>query len=120
MSILEGELAQVISEALIDANVPFDITVRRTEIVGGVPWEPGSGEEVTTNYPAKGFVADFSTLERAQTLIEANDVKIVILLPTIDTMPLTSDSVIARGKVYSIIRLSPDPAMATLEIQARA
>lgn len=34
MSILEGELAETITAALLDAGIPFDVTVTRTETSG--------------------------------------------------------------------------------------
>lgn len=117
-SILEGELAATITAALIDASIPYAITVTRTIPGGGPDYDPDPPTYV--DYACQGFVEDFSEFLKATTLIEAGDVKVVVLLPTIAIMPEPGDTVTVRGKVYTIINASPDPALATIELQARA
>ena len=120
MSILEGELAATITEALLDADVPFDITVTRTvesEPDPATPWLPG--ETVTTHYPCKGFIEQYDVFHLSSTQIQVGDVKVVILVPTLAITPELTDTVTARGKSYIIVNVSPDPALATIELQAR-
>lgn len=119
-SILEGELAATIADALLDADIPFTVTVSRTvlgEVDPETPWiEP---EEVTTHYACKGFVETFSSDYIAGGLVEANDVKIIILPSTLSITVELTDHVTARGIQYSIVNISTDPALATVELQAR-
>lgn len=120
-SILEGELAQTISDALIDASIPYVVTVTRTvpgEPDPSTPWIPG--EPVATDYPCQGFTETYSEFYLAAGLVQANDLKVVVLLPTITITPAIGDTVTVRGKTYNIINASPDPALATIELQARA
>lgn len=126
MSILLGELATTISEALIDANVPYELTIPRTEQEPPPPdwptWEEWTGEEITTLHKMQGFVETYSELLIAAGAVQADDVKIVVLKPTIPaeiTIELT-DIVQAQGKSYTILGISEDPAGATVELRARA
>ena len=116
-SILEGELAETISEALIDADIPYAVTITRTEDVGGPPWDPVT-EDV--EYACQGFTEEYTALELSGTLIQAHDVKVVVLAPTLTITPTVADKVTVRGQTYSIINVSPDPALATIALQARA
>lgn len=118
MSILEGELAQTITEALIDADIPFDMAIKRTVVTPPANnWE--EGEEVTTTYPCKGFIETYSDLLRAGTAILEGDYKIIILTQTLAIDVRLSDIVVARGRPYAIVSIGYDPAMATIELQAR-
>lgn len=119
MSILEGELAEQIGEALIDADIPFALTVSRTEIVGGVPWDPGSGTPETVNYPAKGYVDTFEDSYIAGGLVQQGDVKVVIVANTLSITPVPGDKVTVRDETLNVINVSADPALALFEIQAR-
>lgn len=120
-SILEGELASIISEALIDADVPYPVTITRT-VPGGPgpnPWDPPI-DPVITDYVGQGFVEAYRADEIDGTLILATDLRIIVLLPTLAITPAVSDTVTVRGATYSLISVSPDPALATAALQARA
>lgn len=117
-SILDGELAETIGSALIDANIPFDITVTRATPGDGPPYDPG--DPTLTDYPCQGFVDTYSDLFRTDALIEAGDVKVVIIANTLAIEPMPTDTVTARGKTYNVITVSADPALALYELQARA
>jgi hypothetical protein len=116
MSILEGELAETIGDALLGADIPLDLVVTRsTSGGGGDPWDPDP--PTLTDYPCKGFVDSYTALERAGTLIEASDVKVVIVAKTLAIKPTPADTVKVRGKTYSIVNVSADPAVALWELQ---
>lgn len=117
-SILEGELAQTISDALIDAGIPYDVTVTRT-VRGDYDPAVGGYPETTTHYPCKGFVESYSDLLRATGVVGPGDVKIVVLGPTLDIVPSPTDTITARGRTFSIISVTADPAGATIEVQGR-
>lgn len=120
-SILEGELAQTITAALQDAGIPYDVTITRT-VPGGPgpnPWDPPI-DPVITDYVGQGFVESYRADEIDGTLILATDLRIIVLLPTLAITPAVTDMVTVRGVEYSIISVSPDPALATAALQARA
>lgn len=120
-SILEGELAQTIAEALLDADIPFDVVITRTvpgEVDPEQPWIEPEPEVLT--FTCKGFTETFSADYISAGLVQADDVKVVILAPTLATTPQLSDVVTVRGQAYTIIRIIPDPALATIALQARA
>jgi hypothetical protein len=118
-SILEGELAEIIGDALLDADIPLDIIVTRsTPSVGGDLFDPPPPTLI--DYLCKGFVDTYSVLERAGTVIRADDAKIVIIATTIISEPKPGDLVTARGRSYYVINVSTDPARALFELQGRA
>ena len=72
-SILEGELAQTIADALTDADIPYDVTITRTvpgEPDPETPWIPG--EPVVTNYACQGFTETFEADYISGGLVQAN------------------------------------------------
>lgn len=117
-SILEGELAQVLGDALIAAGIPYDVTLKRTTPGTGDPWDPDSG--VVADYPGKGFLDQYTEDERDGTLIAAGDVRVFVVVSTLTVEPVPGDRIEARGKVYSIVNVGADPARAQWELQARA
>jgi hypothetical protein len=119
MSILSGELAETIGDALIDADIPFDVVVTRsTPGEGGEPWDPAPA--VLTDYPCKGYVDTYSEAYLSGGLVESGDVKVVIIANTLAIEPSVGDSVTARAKTYYVLNVSADPALALYELQARA
>lgn len=118
MSILEGELAEVIAEALIDADVPFAMSLTRTTITPPPnDWTPGT--EVTETFQCQGFIETYSDLLKAGTFIQEGDRKAVILTVTLSTTPTLTDLLIVHGRTYSIHSIGYDPARATIELQVR-
>lgn len=117
MSILEGELAQTIADALLDANIPYAMQIVR--YVEGDPsdWESSGGEYV--RYDCQGFTEEYDVSLIAGGFIQTSDVKVVIIAPTLAVMPEPTDIVTVRGRDYAIISVTPDPAMATIALQAR-
>lgn len=120
MSILEGELAQTITDALLDADIPYTVTINRTEPGAPdpeTPWIPGDPTLVA--YECMGFTEQFSADYISGGLVQADDVRVVILATTLAISPALSDTVTVRGQTLAIIRISPDPALATIALQAR-
>lgn len=119
-SILEGEWAQEMADALEGAGIPYPLVVTRSEWVEGVPWEPGSGHWEHVPHECRGWVDDYSAFERSGTLIEANDRKIFVVASSLAIEPTPADTVTVDGKVFSIITVTIDPAGAAWIIQGRA
>lgn len=119
VSILQGELAQTITEALLDANVPFDIIVRRTTTVPGPePWDPPV--ETTTTYPCRGWVENYDDDTVTGTLIDARDVQVMILTTSIAVEPTDTDTITIEGRELSIVNVKHDASGVLFIIQARA
>lgn len=122
MSLLEGELAEIIGDALEAAELPYDLVLTR-DVPGSTappysPWSPGPPTIQTHN--CRGLVDDYRADQRDGTLIQINDRKILILAPSLSVTPVPGDRITARGVVYTAITVQADPALATFSVQARA
>jgi hypothetical protein len=116
-SILEGELADEVAEALGVARIPTVVTIRVTIPGGGPSYDP---EPPTFAYhPCQGWPESYDDDQVDGTRIASSDLKIMVLTPSIDIEPTTSHSVIANGLVYSILAVKRDASGALYEIQAR-
>jgi len=119
MSILEGELADDIAAALDSAGIPFAVTITRD-----VPQESPDPADplppISTDFACNGFIDDWDASYLASSLVERGDVKIVIIANSIAIVPVAGDRVMVRGKTYSVLNVSADPALATYTLQARA
>lgn len=118
MSILQGELAETIAEALIDADVPFAMTLQRITVLPP-PNDWTDGEEIIENFACMGFIETYSDLLKAGTMIQEADRKAVIVTTTLSTEPRLTDILIVDGRNYSIQSIGYDPARATIELRVR-
>ncbi|MBJ3777874.1 hypothetical protein [Acuticoccus mangrovi] len=119
MSLLVGPLATEIAAALEAEGVPYAVTVTRME--GGEPanpWDPPT-DPVPTEYPCRGWRDEWDQDVVDGTLIQQNDVKIVVLATTLSIVPTSSETVTVDGLTYNIINITTDPANATFTLQAR-
>jgi hypothetical protein len=118
-SILEGEIAETIADALIDAAIPLDIVVTRsTPGVGSDPADPPP--PTLTDYACKGFTDVFSDSFLAGGLVQRGDIKVVVVADTLAIEPAPGDQVTIRGKTYTVADVSADAALALYELQAHA
>lgn len=120
-SILEGELAELVTEALEAERVPMTITVTRTvttEPDPETPWIPG--EEVSTAYPCRGWVENYSDDAFERTLIDERDVRVMVLTPSIAIVPTDTDTITIEGRQLSIVNVKHDASGALYIVQARA
>jgi hypothetical protein len=132
-SILDGDMAAALTDALMSANVPYALTITRS--VPGTPdpttpWIPGT--PTLENYDARGWEENYSGDEIDGTVILSTDMRIVVLAATIakaagapDSAPATivpavNDIVTSSGKGYLVIRVTTDPTGATTRLQVRA
>lgn len=114
---LEGSLAKAIGNGL--KGLFYDATLTRTTVTGGDPYDPGSGTTTTETFACQAFEDTYSTFERQNTLIQAGDVKVVVLATTLATTPTTADKITTRGVTRSIVSVERDPAGATWTCQVR-
>lgn len=130
-SILEGEMAAALTDALIAANVPYAITIVRS-MPGEVDPEPGEpGTPVVVNYDSQGWTENFSTEDIDGTLILVTDLRAIVLLSTIakaagapegaaaTITPAVHDLVTMHGKTYHVLNVAADPAGAIVRLQVR-
>lgn len=122
MSILQGELAEQIADALTEADIPVDVVVTRTVLtdVNNTPWNPSDDVAVATDYPCQGLTDSYSALDIDGTLIRQSDIKVLILATTLAIVPSVTDTVTIGGKSYSVISVATDPATALWVCQCRA
>lgn len=118
VSILEGELAEEVAEALSAAGAPMAITVRETIPGSGPSYDPGPPTYV--NHTCEGWPESYADDEIDGTRIAKSDVRVMVLAVSLDMTPATSDRIIVGGKSHAILNIKRDASGALLEIQARA
>lgn len=118
-SILEGELADEVAEALGVARIPMAVTVRVTTYGEYDPSTGTGGETTYVDHACQGWPESYGEDTIDGTRIRSSDLKVMVLTPTIGVEPGTSDQVIVAGEVYSIINMTRDASGALYEIQAR-
>lgn len=117
-SILEGELAGQVADALSVARVPMALTIVVTIPGGGPPYDPDP--PTYEGHTCQGWPESYADDEVDGTRIERTDVRITVLTATLDIEPTTNDAVTVGDDTYSIINLKRDASGALLQIQARA
>lgn len=121
VSILEGELADLVTEALEAERVPVAITITRTvrgEPDPARPWQPGAS--VITDYACRGWTETYAYDAVDGRLIDTHDVKVVVLTASITITPTdVSDTITVDGKTLAIVNVKRDASGALFEIQAR-
>lgn len=118
-SILDGDLADDIADALTSAGIPFAVAITR-DVPQDSPDPADPLPPISTDYAGSGWVDDWDASYLASGLVERADVKIIIIATSIAIVPDTGDRVTVRGKTYSVLNVSADPALATYTLQARA
>ena len=124
MSILEGDLAEILADALDAADIPYSMTIPRSHQEPPPPdwpsWQEWTAPITTTAYVFQGWVDTFSTDLIAQGVVSVDDAKIVLIQKTMPFRPELTDIIEARGTSYTILGFhAEDPAKATLELRAK-
>lgn len=121
VSILDGSFAAEVATALDDAAIPYDLTLTRLVVPSSPPfdpWDPPS--PVPVEYPARGFLDEAKADWLPGSLVEAGDVRIVIIASSLEITPAPGDVVEAKGQSYTAVSVQADPAGATWQVQGRA
>lgn len=116
-SILEGELASQVADALSVARVPYALTIVVTIPGGGPDYDPDP--PTYEGHACQGWSESYADDEVDGTRIEMTDTRVMVLTSTLDIEPTTADAVTVGDSTYSIINLKRDASGAVLEIQAR-
>ena len=124
VSILADALAQTIANAasfiFLDATLTRDVQGTATD-----PADPPAPTQVS--YSCKAIEDTYSAGQRANGLVTADDVKILILAKTLAVSPLSGDRITIRGITRQVVPMGTsglpgvqsDPARATWECRTR-
>jgi len=123
-SMLESELAHVIADAA--SFIFLDATLTR-DVPGAITDPADPPAPTTVNYPCKAIEDMYSTGQRANGLVAADDVRVLILATTLAVAPLPGDRITIRGVMRTIVPagttglpgVDSDPARATWECRTR-
>ncbi|MBX9452043.1 MAG: hypothetical protein KL801_09410 [Mesorhizobium sp.] len=118
-SILLGSFADDVTTALEAADVPYALTISRTETVPGPnPWDPPV--ETTTHYACRGWRDQYALEEIDGTLILSTDARVLILASSLSITPATTDLLDLDGSDHAIASIKRDPSGALWDLQVRA
>lgn len=115
-SILQGELASLLTDALEAERIPYPLAIRRTETDTSDPFNPGSHD---VDYPAQGWLDQYAATDIDGSLIRTTDVKAFLVTSSVSIAPATTDKLLANSKTYTIVSVQRDPAGACWIVQAR-
>lgn len=124
MSLLQGEIAEMVADGLAAADLPFAMTIPRlhqAEPPDDWPtWKEWTAPITVVEHLFQGWVDTFSTDLIAQGVVSVDDAKIVLIQKTMPFRPELTDIIEARGTSYTILGFhAEDPAKATLELRAK-
>jgi len=116
---LQGSIAAKIGSAF--SSLFYAATLVRTtnEVPSGQPSWDKSGTPTTTSYTCKGIVEEYSDYAKANSLVNAEDRKVLILATSLAVTPTDQDKVTIGGKTYRVIEAKTDPATAVWELRCR-
>lgn len=115
VSILEGQLADILTSRLQAAGIPFDVAIVRNE-TDDDPFNPTTA---TVDYTASGWLDTYAAQDIDGTLIKASDVRAFVVCSSCDITPTTTDKLVANSNTYTIQSVQRDPAGACWIVQAR-
>lgn len=120
MSLLEGELAEIIGDALEAADLPYPVKLVRVvpgEVDPETPWiEP---EDDLVEFDCMGWVEEYSDYRMANAMVQANDRKVMVTATSLSTTPKVGGLLVAQGRTYSVTEIGTDPATAAWELKGR-
>lgn len=123
MSLLEGDIAEWVADALVSADLPYSMTIPRLHQEpppdGWPTWKEWNGPITVVEHVFQGFIDNYDARLIAAGVVNVGDVKIVIIQQGMPFRPDLTDTITARGEVYTILDITEDPARATLEVRAK-
>lgn len=116
---LQGSLAAQIGTAFSGLFYAATVNVTTTATPDpSTPWIPGAA--TTIAHDCKGMVDEYDAYHVANSLVAADDRKVLILASSLDITPTEAMTVTIRGTTYQILRVSTDPALAVWELRCHA
>jgi hypothetical protein len=115
LSILDGELADQLTDALTAFDIPQScvVTVQETS---GPEWEPVI---VDVPYTCSGWIDNYATIDHVDSSVQVNDRKVFVLCSSLSVTPAPSNKVTIGGATYTIINVQRDPAGTAWVMQCR-
>lgn len=117
---LDGKIAAAINKGF--QGVFYDATL--TRVTPGTPdpeepWVPVA--DTTVAHSCKAIVESYSDYQIANSLVDANDRKVLILANSLAVVPdVATDTITIRGQTYALVgEVKTDPATAVWEIRGR-
>lgn len=124
MSILD-DVAGIIADAAGDLVFKDATLTKTTQVAGTNPWDPPASTS-TTAYTCKALRDTFGATWLAGGLVDAEDVKVLILADTLSVTPEAGDRITIGSDTWTIVpagggnaAVSTDPATACFECRAR-
>jgi hypothetical protein len=116
VSILDGDVAQMVADMLADADMPRPGTLRK--LIDGGTDDFGNPITTTSDHAFTGWRESYSALFAAQSGIPTTDVRIVVVATSCDATPAQQDF-LQVGGVWHRVRVIEgiDPAGATIACQ---
>lgn len=120
MGLLDGEIAEIVDDAL--ADIFLDATLTRDGANSGTAYDPVIG--TPTTYTCKAIVEEYGSGVRGQGLVGAKDIKVLILANSLAVEPQALDRISVPSKGVSGVvhdgnegmkAVVGDPATATWE-----
>ena len=116
-SILDGELAQTLVDALTDARIPQSLAIVSIEVdPNSPPWNPST---IELNHACRGWVDSYAATEIGAGAVLASDRKVFVICASLVIVPNTSDHITIDGLSYAIVSVGRDPAGAAWILQVR-
>lgn len=123
MSLLLGEIAEMVADGLEAGDLPYAMTIARTTQepppADWPSWQEWTAPITTTEYTFQGWIDVFDNSLIAAGVVDEGDVKICIVQRGMPFRPELTDTIVARGEVYTILDITEDPAQAVLELRAK-
>lgn len=115
MSVLDGELADLLTDALTDADIPQSCVVT-VQSHSGPDYAP-----IITNLPhtCKGWADTYAAFELADSSVRSDDRKVFVLCASLAIVPVPGSSVTIGSKTFEIVGVQRDPAGAAWVLQCR-
>lgn len=120
---LAGSLAKTIGAAMSGLFLPATLS-RTTMAEGSEPWTPGA--PTTVVYGCRAIHAAWGSSWLAGGLVDADDVKVMVLASSLATEPEPGDVVTIRGESFTVVpggsgrpAVMTDPAKAVWELRAK-
>jgi len=123
VSLLEGDIAEILADALDAADIPYSMTIPRLHQEPPPPdwpsWQEWTAPVTTVEHEFQGFIDTYDARLIAAGVVDVGDVRIILIQQGMPFRPELTDTIVARGEVYTILDITEDPAQAVLELRAK-
>jgi hypothetical protein len=115
ISILDGDLAELLTDALTAFDIPMDCVVTRSES-SGPPWDPVM---TPVPYAASGWIDQYAAAEHVDSNVLVSDRKVYVVTASLAIVPAPGNTITIAGNTFTIIATALDPAGTAWVMQCR-